>query len=140
MLLLLLYLSRRKNGNIIFVNDSGLLLHHVRAPLFLQLFAGKPKENVLLTVFATEKGTKDFAADCKQNKREDLLQFLIIVQIISYYLSSLTIRKLDKFVCNQVKILPSFAISCSNESPQADTSTAVRFLKIEIIFILVLHY
>jgi hypothetical protein len=138
LLLLLLYLSRRKNGNIIFVNDSGLLLHHVRAPLFLQLFAGKPKENVLLTVFATEKGTKDFAADCKQNKREDLLQFLIIVQIISYL--SLTIRKLDKFVCNQVKILPSFAISCSNESPQADTSTAVRFLKIEMIFILVLHY
>jgi hypothetical protein len=138
LLLLLLYLSRRKNGNIIFVNDSGLLLHHVRAPLFLQLFAGKPKENVLLTVFATEKGTKDFAADCKQNKREYLLQFLIIVQIISYL--SLTIRKLDKFVCNQVKISPSFAISCSNESPQADTSTAVRFLKIEMIFILVLHY
>ena len=53
------HLSRREYGHVVLVDDPGLLLYELRAPLLLELLARQPEEDVLLAVLATEEGAEN---------------------------------------------------------------------------------
>jgi len=52
------HLSRWQDGNVVFIDHPRLLLHLLRTRLLLQVLAGDPKENVLLTIFTTQELSK----------------------------------------------------------------------------------
>jgi len=52
------HLSRRQDGYVVFIYHPCFLLHLLWTGLLLQVLAGHPKENVLLTIFTTQELSK----------------------------------------------------------------------------------
>ena len=53
------HLFWRQDGDVVLVDNPGLLLDHFGVVVLLEVFAGQPEEDVLLAVLALEKLTKD---------------------------------------------------------------------------------
>lgn len=57
----LTYLFRRKNGNVVFIDESGFLFNNFRNSFFFEFFTSEPKENVFFRILTLEKVSKHFS-------------------------------------------------------------------------------
>jgi len=55
------HLFGRQNGDVVFEDEPGLLFDDFGVGIFLEVFAGQPEEDVLLTVLALEELAEDDA-------------------------------------------------------------------------------
>ena len=55
------HLFGRQNGDVVFEDEPGLLFDDFGVGIFLEVFAGQPEEDILLTVLALEELAEDDA-------------------------------------------------------------------------------